>query len=379
MERDTPDSGARRGPGRRRFGSASLLALAAGLGVAMGAWAASSIRPDEVVLLLPGFAVADGPSWSAHVRGWIYEPGRDRVAVALLERRLRESLDLGPGEFESQLFRARADMFFVDNERGKRVSVTIGDRTVMLPSSTPRGHFEDLVALTLAGRRSGDWIDVRTLPRAGDGRVFAGQIQLVGPRGVSVISDIDDTIKISRVLDRRELAANTFARAFQAAPGMPDLYRSWSAAGDVVFHYVSGSPWQLFPSLADFLEREAFPRGSLHLRNFSLKDQSAWEFLQDKTREYKLSVIAPVMQAFPGRRFVLVGDSGEQDPEVYAALAARFPSQVAAILIRDVRGQDITSPRFVELYRDLPAGVVRRVFQHPSELDDFRIGSLLPG
>jgi phosphatidate phosphatase APP1 len=67
-----------------------------------------------------------------------------------------------------------------------------------------------------------------------------------------------------------------------------------------------------------------------------------------------------------------VGDSGEQDPEVYATLAARFPNQVAAILIRDVRGQDLSSERFVQLYEKLAAHIERRVFRDVRELEDLK-------
>ena len=57
---------------------------------------------------------------------------------------------------------------------------------------------------------------------------------------------------------------------------------------------------------------------------------------------------------------------------MYQKLASRFPNQVAAILIRDVCGQDLTSPRFVQLYANLPADIERRVFRDPRELEDFQ-------
>jgi phosphatidate phosphatase APP1 len=141
---------------------------------------------------------------------------------------------------------------------------------------------------------------------------------------------------------------------------------------NAVFHYVSGSPWQLYPSLSDFARHTGFPPGTFHLRQFSLKDKSAVEFLENRTLGFKLDAIDRLMRLFPKRRFVLVGDSGELDPEVYAELAARFPGQVVAILIRDVRGESLKSPRFVELFESLPSSIDRRIFRSASELVNFR-------
>jgi len=96
------------------------------------------------------------------------------------------------------------------------------------------------------------------------------------------------------------------------------------------------------------------------------------EFLENRTLEYKVGVIDALMRRFPERQFVLVGDSGERDPEVYRELASRFPNQVRAILIRDVRGEDLSSDRFVKLYEKLPGHITRRVFRDTRELADFR-------
>lgn len=331
----------------------------------------SSIKIDEEVLLFPGFGVEAEPGWIAHVHGWIFEPERDGTVLAGLERLLLARLEVPKAEFDPVRFRERTRLFFVDNERSKEISIDVSGRNVTLAPSEANGHFEDQIALEESGRTAGESIDFRVRTRPGDSRVFSGQIQLIGRRGISVVSDIDDTIKDSNVLVRRELIANTFGREFRAVPGMADLYQGWATQSNAVFHYVSGSPWQLHPSLSDFAQRAGFPPGTFHLRQFRLKDKSAVEFLENRTLEFKLDVIDRLMRLFPERRFVLVGDSGEKDPEVYAVLARRFPGQVGAILIRDVRGETLDSPRFVKLFEGL-ANVDRRVFHSTSELADFR-------
>ena len=97
--------------------------------------------------------------------------------------------------------------------------------------------------------------------RRGDTRRFTGRVQLVEPQGRSVISDIDDTIKITGVGDPQAMLANTFLRPLRPVPGMATLYRQWADRG-AVFHYVSASPWQLYAPLADFLAAEQFPAGT---------------------------------------------------------------------------------------------------------------------
>jgi phosphatidate phosphatase APP1 len=335
----------------------------------------SSIASDENVILFPTFAVESGASaWSARVGGWIYEPEQGELRGALLaqlQTLLGTQFNLQEHDFQAQShFADRAGLFLADNQRRKQVSVTVAGLTVALGESEPDGHFEGAVTLT-GPRTSGEWADVRAVTQATDSRVFAGRVQFIGRRGVSVVSDIDDTIKDSKVLDKRELGANTFLRVYRAAPGMADLYQRWAAHGNVVFHYVSGSPFQLFPALADFRRLEKFPEGSFHLRKFRLKDRSLLEFFGDPF-EFKIGVIDPLMQQFPERTFIFVGDSGERDAEVYGTLASRYPSQVAAILIRDVGGDGLTSPGVAQLYAKLPTNI-RRVFRDPRELNDFTL------
>jgi hypothetical protein len=79
------------------------------------------------------------------------------------------------------------------------------------------------------------------------------------------------------------------------------------------------------------------------------------------------SVIEPLVTRFPRRRFVLVGDSGERDPEIYGTLARRYPGQIARVLIRDVTGEPASAPRYQEAFRGLAAGV-GQVFGDPSEI-----------
>jgi hypothetical protein len=196
----------------------------------------------------------------------------------------------------------------------------------------------------------------------------AGRVHLVDDEGLSVISDIDDTVKVTAVGNRRELLANTLLREFRAVPGMPEVYRGWETCG-AAFHYVSASPWQLASCLDGFFTECGLPSGSMHLKLFRLKDSTPLGRLPSR-KSSKRRVIERILEDFPRRRFLLVGDSGERDPEVYAAVARRYPQRVPAVLIREVAGR--TSPekvraRLARLSRRLPPGVVQ-TFTDPAQL-----------
>jgi phosphatidate phosphatase APP1 len=222
------------------------------------------------------------------------------------------------------------------------------------------GHFrgevrlsnERMTSLAGVGQQGEGWVPFAAVTRSGDGRAFAGRFLPIGPEGLSVVSDIDDTIKVSNVRDREELLANTFLRRFEAVPDMASTYRLL-AEGKAALHYVSASPWQLYPPLADFLRDAGFPPGSFHLKPVRLADSSVFN-LAATQEGYKTREIEVLLKAFPRRRFVLIGDSGEQDPETYGHLARKHGQQVRAIWIRNVTGEAADNPRCRKAFSELP-------------------------
>ncbi len=178
-------------------------------------------------------------------------------------------------------------------------------------------------------------------------------MQLLPPEGISIISDIDDTIKLSQVANKRTLLNNTFLKEYELVPGMVELLQQWQSLG-AGFHYVSSSPWQLYQQLASFFAQENLPQGSFHLRAFRLRDHLIRRILLMR-RSGKATYIRQIIKAYPQRKFVLVGDSGEADPEIYAAMASMFPSQVQQILIRKVPAPKDQAKRFAKLIRRLPS------------------------
>ncbi|KAJ2894578.1 hypothetical protein MKZ38_007401 [Zalerion maritima] len=159
-------------------------------------------------------------------------------------------------------------------------------------------------------------------------------IHIIDSTGVSLISDIDDTIKKSNIsLGAKEIFRNTFARDLSSLtiPGVADWYNRLCSMG-VHMHYCSNSPWQLFPVLATFFKLASLPDGSIHLKHYPGLLQGIFE----PVAERKKPTLERILSDFPQRKFILVGDSGEADLEVYTDIALANPNRILAIFIRDV-------------------------------------------
>jgi phosphatidate phosphatase APP1 len=319
--------------------------------------AMSTIKSDERVVFFPTVArqSEDGRSWQVPIHGWIFEPEENDILRRTLVRKLHDWLKLEPAEPSTRIFDERMRLFLVDNERRKRIAVRLAGEAHTLDTSHADGHFTDTVQLS-ADRASrsmeGNLLRYQAVTAPNDPRTFCGVTHCLPPQGTSVVSDIDDTIKVTEVFDRRKVIQNTFFREFLAVDGMAQRYRRWADQG-ADFHYVSASPWQLYEPLTEFMAAAGFPQGTVHLKRVRLKDSTFFSLFEDPVA-YKLASIEPLFQQFPSRGFILVGDSGEKDPEVYGTLARRFPAQVKMIHIRDVTGQPDDGSRYREAFHDLP-------------------------
>ena len=340
-----------------------VLATAAVVGTAWpGRTAAQSpIKDDEEVVLFATVAHQDGKDWVVPLHCWIYEREADSRWRAGALSGLRRALGLTDGDARASRFTTVAGWFMVDNERGKRIPVKIGSLEGILGRSSASGHARGLLRVPVAA--AVDWLTVEAL--ALDGRRFSGRIRLVAPTGVSVVSDVDDTIKVTEVLaGKSRVLERTFLEPFEPVSGMAALYRSWSDRG-AVFHYVSASPWHLYPELAAFVAASGLPEGSFHLRDFRFKDSTRWNLLESP-RRHKSDAIEELLARFPRRRFVLVGDSGERDPEIYGELARRHPRRIAAILIRRLDADGWTDARSRTAFARVTAPV--HLFRDPAEV-----------
>lgn len=173
-------------------------------------------------------------------------------------------------------------------------------------------------------------------PRPATGRV------LVPPRDAAfgVISDIDDTVvrtdatQLVRML-RTVFLGNAHTRV--PFPGVGAFYRALQRGTDPgdanpVF-YVSSSPWNLHDVLTEFLELRGIPAGPLMLRDWGI---TPTELLPTGHGEHKHAQIRRIMDLFPALPFILVGDSGQEDPEIYHRVVHDHPDRILAVYIRNV-------------------------------------------
>ncbi len=342
-------------------------------------------RPrDERTTLFPSLAYFDvrRGAWRAVVQGRVYDLSRIPISTRILLRGLKRALKATEDELASDIFRQRIQGFTAKPIRGRRISIELAGQQMTLRRKSKRnGAFLSVVkvpeGLAPEERLQGDRADRIMSLRLQDeeeaaattSQLFGREtcIHLIAPRGVSVVSDIDDTIKATEVSSRRSMLTNTFLRPFAAVDGMANLYRQWYEAG-ADFHYVSSSPWELFEPLAELVQLNAFPSGSMHLRYFRISDEMLKRW-RPQRRKGKAGIIAGLMKKMPERKFILVGDSGERDSEIYRFLARRFKRQVAAVLIRQLDAKPLSARRIERVY-DVPAGVHVRLFRHPEDLAD---------
>jgi phosphatidate phosphatase APP1 len=154
-----------------------------------------------------------------------------------------------------------------------------------------------------------------------------------------VISDIDDTVMKSSATSFWRMARLTFlnnARTRKPFPGVAAFYRALAAgpqqSGVNPIFYVSSSPWNLYDLIHDFLDLNGIPLGPILLRDLGL-DKS--KFIKGG-HEHKLEKIQLILDTIPDLPFLLIGDSGQDDPKLYREAIRRFPGRVRAIYIRDV-------------------------------------------
>ena len=262
---------------------------------------------------------------------------RGRVLEAsTLERSL-------PADTRLRNFRRMLRRFNSRELPAARVRAFIGANTID-GCTDDEGYFDLFLAHPEAASGMTDWqriqVQVVDCPIRGFVPVHAAAEIVIPAPDVefAVISDIDDTVLQSHVTQKLKMIWVTmWGSPFTRMPfeGTTELYDALSAgasgrANNPVF-YVSKSPWNLYDFLIDFMDHHRLPRGPLLLRDIGLHEAPPLD--------HKSAAVQRLLETYPGLPFVLIGDSGERDPDIYLATAARYPGRVAAIYIRDLGGK----------------------------------------
>jgi phosphatidate phosphatase APP1 len=173
---------------------------------------------------------------------------------------------------------------------------------------------------------------------------------------IGVISDIDDTIMHTGLTERAGMLRTTLLHnASTRLPyaGVAAFYRALHEGDGGVTHpifYVSGSPWNLYDMIERFLTIQNLPPGPLFLKDWGIDEH---KFIREDTKRYKLARIDMLLATYPELDFVLIGDSGQEDPEIYAEVIRRWPERICAVYIRDVTSDATRDAAVRELLQTL--------------------------
>jgi phosphatidate phosphatase APP1 len=169
----------------------------------------------------------------------------------------------------------------------------------------------------------------------------AGEVLVPPPTArFGVVSDIDDTVLQTYATDTLKMLRLTLlrnARTRLPFDGVATLYKALEAGGggaerNPIF-YVSSSPWNLYDFLVEFMAYNGLPEGPFFLTDYGLDRE---KLIKQRHAEHKLAAIASIAATYPALPLLLLGDSGQHDPEIYLAAARAHPGRVAAIYIRHV-------------------------------------------
>jgi phosphatidate phosphatase APP1 len=179
-------------------------------------------------------------------------------------------------------------------------------------------------------------------PLSRDGQTVRATAQVLVPSATArfgIISDVDDTIISTNVTNKLKMILTVILlneHTRKPFEGVAAFYRALqkgaSGSEDNPIFYVSGSAWNLYTLLVEFLKVQEIPIGPLLLRDFG-----DHRLLSSNAQHgHKMANIRRLLQTFPHLPFVLIGDSGEQDPEIYRAVVKEYPKRIRVIYVRSV-------------------------------------------
>ncbi|CAF3534303.1 unnamed protein product [Rotaria socialis] len=318
------------------------------------------------MILFPniGFQRRDG-NWRLNVHGWRFQKSNRNKLLGESSSAIAQRLVHFFATSEQIIYyndtfqRDRLKPFMVQGKKNEEILIIIGNKHNYTTKTDDDGQFRtsfiipdvDVHELENATRTD----RVITYKAVGDnGDLWHGKIHLLKRHGLSIISDIDDTIKVSEVLDKIRLVANTFIHHFRVVEGMPEVYRGWNDKYNCTFHYLSAMPDQLYAVTKDFVDDHQFPDGTFHMRHFHWSSISIYNFVHSidtkmhKTNHLRYFIFNSL------RTLVLIGDSGEHDPEIYGFIARKYPKRIRWIFIRAVKGETKDDKRFLKAFKDIP-------------------------
>lgn len=289
----------------------------------------ASEEQDEAVIVVPypGF----GTGSKIHLRG------------SVIEESGQEKPPFSGGLLEDLAVTTRR--FLAEEIMGASVVVTYGGVSVTCTTDSDGFYFADLDTEVGIG-----WQDAMVTLSDFPGRDQA-PLTVVSPflvppahARLGIISDIDDTIiqtGISEPLRNIRTIVESDAESRVAFAGLPPLYRALQREGEESavnpIFYVSSGSWKLYDLIKRFMEINDIPQGPMFMDDWGI-DETRW--FKSSHGKHKTAMIDRILSTYPDLDFILVGDSGQHDAEIYAKAVRDHGQRIKAIWIRDVSEAD---------------------------------------
>ncbi|MDR2789989.1 MAG: DUF2183 domain-containing protein [Campylobacteraceae bacterium] len=311
---------------------------------------ASQLKSDEFVLFIPSIAYdLDDQTIAAEVKAFVYEKERRLGVTSAFAALLGIDMD-ALSQIEKERLYERSALFRVDYESSKEFFIKFENAVIQKMPQTKDGKSAKTFKLQKPLNHKINFELHKPINAAKSFALYAKN------QGVSAVFDIDDTIKNSNVLDKKALLANTFLNEYETVEGIQKIFELVQNLRADAYHYVSGSPAQLYPELQKFFHKNNIPEGTFHLRDTT--DLNDFMPSREATIKHKKENIEKLFKSYPKRKFILVGDSGESDPEIYADLQRKYPDKVLLIIIHDLQNSNGTSTKLKENFKGVDKSVL---------------------
>ncbi len=255
----------------------------------------------------------------------------------------RELPKAGASDSEWRNFINSTRNWFTDEVPGAKLEARVGNSRYPVVADG-EGYFRVEVPTGFAGGEAPLWngVDLELIEPTDDVPVTAHAPAQVPGAGCEfgIISDIDDTVIHTGATSVLQMARNTLfgnAHTRIVFNGVSALYaalaRGIDGRGRNPFFYVTSSPWNLYDLITQIFELRMIPRGTLFMKDWGIDEE---KFIKSGHHAHKSEAIREVLQFYPEMPFILLGDSGQEDPEIYTAILEEFPDRILALYIRDV-------------------------------------------
>ncbi len=265
-----------------------------------------------------------------------------------------EGIDLNKTGFFS-LLRNSWKRFETDKVKNAKLTLTLTDDRTIETITDSQGYFliDEMIENLLPLTNDEGWLQyiISFNDKIGRREIqennnFLGEVLIPSEEAnFGVISDIDDTILHTGLTSRFKWAVvkNTIFKSAEnripfegAADFYTKLHQGKLGKNCNPLFYVSHSPWNLYNYLELFLSVNNFPKGPILLRDFANPFTSIFQPKEKGEKPEKQREIQNILKTYPKLPFILIGDSGEHDPDIYIEIAEAHPERILAIYMRSV-------------------------------------------